>query len=105
LEFECDCGKGTFINSTDNRAYVAHLIPDEEYDAFSDVVDAAIERSGPTPYEKGAACMAWRKFRMPKAWQCYVCGSFYVEDKYGQRHCFRPDTAGVSKHLFKRKEA
>jgi hypothetical protein len=103
IEFTCDCGEGRFVNSTDNRSYVAHLIPDQDYDAFAAVVDEAIEKSGPEPRDKDAACMAWRSFRMPRIWQCYACGSVYVEAEDGSRHRFLPASEAAPKRLFKRK--
>lgn len=103
IEFTCDCGEGQFLNSTDNRSYVAHLIADQDYDEFSTIVDDAIEKSGPTPHDKDAACMRRREFRMPRAWQCYVCGSLYVEAQDGQRHRYDPASDETSKQLFKRK--
>lgn len=103
LVFNCDCGNGAFLSSIDNRSYVAHLIPDQEYDTFSGIVDAAIERSAPTLRDKDAACMAWRAFQMPKAWQCPSCGSLYVEARDGERHRFLPASESTSKQLFKRR--
>jgi hypothetical protein len=103
VEFICDCGEVSFLNSTDNRAYLAHLIPDQEFDAFSAVVDDAIEKSGPEARDKGAACMAWRSFPIPRIWQCYACGSIYVEAEDGNRHRFLPASDAAPKHLFKRK--
>lgn len=103
IEFECDCGEGLFLSSTDNRSYVAHLIADQDYDDFSEAIDSAIERSGPTARDKDAAYMAWRRFHMPRVWQCRNCGSLYVEDKEGNRHTFRPASDEGSKQLFKRK--
>jgi hypothetical protein len=101
LVFQCDCGFG-FRSSTDNRSYAAHVLPDQSYDEFSGLIDDAIEKSGPTPRDKGEACMAWRRFRMPMAWQCPTCGTLFVEDANGQRHRFIPSSAEVSKRLFVR---
>lgn len=103
LAFTCECGEGSFLSSLDNRSYVAHLIPDQEYDDFSAIVDGGIEKSGPAERDKEAACMAWRAFRMPKAWQCPNCGSLYVEARDGTRHRFVPATGSVSRQLFKRR--
>ena len=103
VEFTCDCGEFGFLNSTDNRSYVAQLIPDQEYDAFSEIIDAAIEKSGPTPHNKDAACMAWRTFPLPRAWQCPRCGALYIETHDRQRHRFLPASDEVSKQLFKRR--
>ncbi len=103
LVFQCECGFG-FRSSTDNRSYAAHILPDQSYDEFSGLIDDAVERSGPTPHDKGEACMAWRRFRMRMAWQCPTCGTMFVEDVHGKRHRFIPSSAEVAKRLFARSE-
>jgi hypothetical protein len=103
LVFQCDCGFG-FLSSTDNRSYAAHVLPDQSYDKFWSLIDDAIEKSGPTPREKGDACMGSRSFRMPMAWQCPNCGTLFVEDADGTLHRFTPASAEVSKRLFARSE-
>jgi hypothetical protein len=99
--FQCDCGF-SFLSSTDNRSYVARVLPDQSYDEFSGLIDDAIEKSGPTPRDKADACMAWRRFRMPRAWQCPNCGTLFVAAADGQRHRFLPASADVPKDLFAR---
>ncbi len=81
---------------------MAHILPDGCYDEFSGLVDQSIEMSGPTPRDKDEACMAWRRFRMPKAWQCPNCGTLFIEDASGARFRFIPSYAEVSKRLFAR---
>jgi hypothetical protein len=103
LDFTCDCGDGRFMTGADNLSYMAHLVPDQEYDHFSGMVDDAIEKSGPAPRDKDRACMAWRKYAMLRVWQCYACGSVYVEAPDGAHHRFLPASADVPKQLFKRR--
>lgn len=102
-EFACDCGGSQFITSTDNLSYMAHYVPDQEFDAFSDAVDAAIEKSGPTPRDKDAACMAWRNHPLLCIWQCYACGSVFIQARDGTIHRFVPASDAVPKQLFKRR--
>ena len=102
--FECECGSGRFLTSTDNRSYAAHLLADQDYDAFSQILDDAIEKSGPSRSDKEKACMTWRSFSMPMIWQCPSCGSVYIEDAERQRHRFVPSSSEVSKGLFKRRD-
>jgi hypothetical protein len=99
--FQCECGF-EFLSSTDNRSYAAHVLPDQSYDEFSGLVDDAIEKSGPTPRDKADACMAWRHFRMPMAWQCPTCGSLFVEAADGGLHRFTPASVDASRRLFAR---
>lgn len=103
LDFTCDCGEGRFITATDNLSYRAYFIPDQEYDEFSGKVDDAIEKSGPTRKDKDRACMAWREHTMLCVWQCYACGSVYIESPDGSHHRFVPSSRDVPKRLFKRR--
>ena len=100
-EFTCECGL-PFINSTDNRSFVAHYITDQKYDEFSEIIDDAIEKSGPSPREKEEACMKWREFRMPQIWQCYSCGNLYLEDQTRKRYLYKPESSETPKRIFKR---
>jgi hypothetical protein len=102
LDFTCDCGQGSFMTKTDNLSYMAHFVPDQEYDAFSGMVDDAIEKSGPAAQDKDRACMAWRSYTMLRIWQCYACGSVYIESPDGSHHRFVPASDIASKQLFKR---
>ncbi|MGL6094416.1 MAG: hypothetical protein ACRC7O_01270 [Fimbriiglobus sp.] len=101
MAFWCECGF-TFLSSTDNLSYMAHVLPDQSFDEFSGRVDDAIESSGPSPEDKCRACMGWRAFHLPKAWQCRNCGTLYVEAADGQRHRFAPADAAVSRRVFAR---
>jgi hypothetical protein len=101
IEFTCKCGR-LFLNSTDNRSYVAQYITDQNYDDFSDVIDDAIEKSGESKQEKESACMEWRKFAMPHIWQCHICSSLYVKDYKGNRYHFTPSEVETPKDLFKK---
>lgn len=103
LDFTCECGEGRFTTATDNLSYMAHFVPDQEYDLFSGAVDDAIEKSGPTARDKEAACMAWRSYTMLRLWQCYACGSVYIEGPDGSHHRFLPASEQVPKQLFRRR--
>jgi hypothetical protein len=46
--------------------------------------------------------MAWRRFRIPMAWQYPTCGTLFVEAADGHLHRFTPASAEVSKQLFAR---
>ena len=88
LEFQCTCGFG-FRNSTDHRSYVADLLPDQDRDAFWDLIDAAVENSGPSARNKEQACMDLRAslFRArQQAWQCNQCGRLYLTDASGKAY-------------------
>jgi hypothetical protein len=100
LEFTCSCGATAFLNSSDNRSYVGHLIPDQLWDQFWDDIDAAIERRQPSGEENSKTCMSLRmRLARRLVWQCPGCGSLYVEDDQGRRHRFVPASPEVSKRL------
>jgi len=92
VEFECSCGV-QFINSTDDRRYVARFVPDQDNDAFWDLIDSAVEESGPTPLDKERAVMDLRASLFnnhPYVWQCHGCGIVYISDADGQLHAYSP---------------
>lgn len=99
--FRCECGEGSFLSSTDNRSYTALILADQDYDAFSEQVDRAIETARTIP-QREAACLAWRAFPLPRAWQCPHCGSLYVETPGGTRERFLPAEPSTSRQVFKR---
>lgn len=93
-EFQCSCGFA-FLNSTDNRSYVAHFIADQDLDAFWALIDAAIEQSGPNVADKEQACMNLRSSLLnarQRVWQCGNCCRIYVTDASGKTHGFEPDS-------------
>ncbi len=91
-EFTCSCGQ-PFLNSIDNRSYLARFVADQDYDAFFDLVDAAVEKSGPTPLDKERAVMELRASLFPRhsrIWQCSKCGLVFITDANGNRHAYTP---------------
>jgi len=100
-EFECTCGF-RFLNSTDNRSYVAWLLADQDYDAFWDLIDAAVEKAGPTPLDKERAVMNLRNSLFAshsRLWQCPECGLIYITDAEGNLHAHAP-MGNVPRNLF-----
>lgn len=41
---------------------------------------------------------------MPRLWQCYSCGSIYVETSQGERHLFTPAAPDTPLNLLQRIE-
>jgi hypothetical protein len=101
VQFLCSCGEFTFLNSTDNRSYAAHLVPDQDWDRFWSAIDDTIEKSGPWERDKADACMTLRRFRARMAWQCPKCGALYIEDLEGKAQRFVPESSVVSRRLLK----
>ncbi|HBN74424.1 MAG TPA: hypothetical protein DD473_01120 [Planctomycetaceae bacterium] len=92
VEMTCGCGF-RFLNSTDNRSYVAHWIADQDLDEFWEHIDNAIEKSGPSAFKKEAACMRLRRLLLSARqtiWQCPECGQVRLNDSAGNTHAFQP---------------
>lgn len=92
VEFECSCGF-VFLSVSDRREYQATLLADQDIDRFWDLLDRAIEESGPTAADKERACMDLRislfKARH-EAWYCPNCRQLYLMDPDGNPHAFAP---------------
>jgi hypothetical protein len=101
VRFRCSCGEFSFLDSTDNRSYVAHLIPDQEWDGFWGAIDDAVEKSGSAARDKADACVALRRSRVRMAWQCPRCGGLYIEDPEGRPQRFVPESPAVSRRLLR----
>lgn len=102
MKIQCHCGE-LILDITSGHANKAHVIPDQEWDDLWDAIDAAIEKSGPSPKAKERACMELRILlgRLSRhAWQCGNCGRVYLEQLDRQLQEFRPGSEDVPKELF-----
>ena len=91
MKIQCPCGY-LIPDSTDNLPNKAHFIADQDWDAFWEEVDAAVEKSGPSARQKEAAVMRLRSLRMFRpAWQCPDCGRILVDDPSHTARSFAPD--------------
>jgi hypothetical protein len=100
MKIGCECGF-TIQDGTDNLPHKAHLLPDQEWDAFWIAIDNAIEKSGPSPKEKESACMQLRtrSFGHRLMWQCPQCGRLYIDDAQNNLQCFEPASSSVPKGM------
>lgn len=100
MKIECACG-AHIHDGTDNLAHKAHLMPDQEWDAFWNAVDDAVEKSGPAADDKAAACMRLRmqSFGHRLMWQCRQCGRLYIDDRHHRLQCFAPASESVPKDI------
>lgn len=102
MKIECPCG-ALIHDGTDNLPHKAHFITDQDWDAFWDEVDAAIEKSGPSARDKEAAVMRLRGLRVFRmAWQCSTCGRIHVDDASHEAWSFAPDADDTPKRIFGR---
>ncbi len=103
MKIECACG-ALIVDQTDDLPHKAHVIPDQEWNAVLEAIDAAIEQSGPSAREKEAACMAVRTLLIRtarQAWQCAACGRVYVDDREHHARELVPADDAVPRELFR----
>jgi hypothetical protein len=101
VRFTCACGAFRFLDSTDDRPYAAHFMPEQEWFPFLEAVDEAVEQAGPSPRERADACTALRARRSRQAFQCPECGALYLEDRLGEPHRFLPAAGTAPRDLFR----
>lgn len=90
MKFECLCGRMIY-DITDDHVDKTHLMPDTDWNKFWDSIDAAIEKSGPSPAEKEAACMHLRtRWPFGLMYQCPECRRLYINIKDGGFEIYAP---------------
>lgn len=103
MKIQCACGY-LISDGTDGLPHRAHFIADQDWEAFWDEVDAAVDRSGPSAREKEAACMRLRGLGLFRsAWQCPSCGRLWVDDASHTARPFAPEPGDVPARVFSRK--
>jgi len=102
MKIQCECGVLVY-DGTDGLSHKAHVVPDRLIEQVWDAADFAIEKSGPSPKEKEAACMKFRSVLGSSsrlAYQCSNCGRLFVYDSSRHLHTFVPASPEVSKDVF-----
>lgn len=104
MKIPCTCGY-LIIDQTDYLRHKGYLILDTQWFDFWDAIDAAIEKSGPSPKQKEAAAMKLRREDVFKTlWECANCGKLYIEGK--DKHkliAYSPDSKAYAGVLDKKK--
>ncbi|MDB5337899.1 MAG: hypothetical protein JWN70_3518 [Planctomycetaceae bacterium] len=103
MKINCHCG-ATIPDLTDGQPHKAHFIPDQDWWELREAIDSAIEKSGPSPRQKEAACMQLSTLlsRLSRqAWQCLDCGRVYLEQHDRSLQEFMPGSEAVTKELFR----
>ena len=91
MKIQCPCGE-LVHDAGDGLPNKAHFIADQDWEAFWEAVDAAVERSGPSPRAKEAAVMRLRGLGVfRQAWQCRHCGRLHLDDTPSTVRTFAPD--------------
>jgi len=101
MKIICLCGATIF----DQGAYKAHVIPDLNWDALLQKIDAAIEATSPATAE--ARCMAVRRAIAAAAgsvWQCRSCGRLYFDDEAPRLRSWAPENPERGTRLFDERE-
>lgn len=103
MKIHCHCGE-MILDIVDGQSNKAHFIPDQEWEGLWDAIDAAVEKSGPSPKDKERACMELRSLlgQLARlAWQCDDCGRIYLEQQNRQLRQFLPGSEDTPKELFR----
>lgn len=94
MKIECHCG-ALIVDQTDDLPHKAHLIPDQEWFATLDRIDAeVIEPLAARRLTAEGASMRTRSLligAVRMAWQCRSCGRLYVDDASRELRCFVPE--------------
>jgi predicted SprT family Zn-dependent metalloprotease len=95
MKILCGCGE-RILDQTDGLRDKAHFFADQDWESLMDSIDAAIEKSGPSPQEKERACMDIRSLivRLGRlGYQCSACGSLYLTNRKKDLERFTAETA------------
>lgn len=102
MKIQCPCGF-LISDGADGLPHKARFIADQEWEAFWDQVDAAVEKSGPSAQAKEEACMRLRALAaFRSAWQCRACGRLHVEDASHTPRPFAPEPGDAPRAIFGR---
>ncbi|HEX2204787.1 MAG TPA: hypothetical protein VHG91_15875 [Longimicrobium sp.] len=103
MKIQCPCGHEV-SDGGDALPNKAHFIADQEWDAFWDAVDAAVERSGPSPRAREAAVMRLRGLGLfRQAWQRSQCGRLLLDDTPTTVRVFTPEPGEESARVLGRR--
>lgn len=104
MRIACECGE-ILRDSTDYLADKGHLIPDQEWFATFDAVDAEVINPlaagtlDPQTAHRRARSAIQRHARL--IYQCAACGRLHVAAASGELHCFVPASPSTPKELFR----
>lgn len=98
MKFDCTCG-ASIIDGSDDLPHKAHLIPDQDWFATFDAIDAEVI----APFAAGrmtkdtashlVRAIALRSARL--MYQCRECGRLHVDDHRKQLQSFVPENDEV----------
>ncbi|MBP1967558.1 hypothetical protein [Paenibacillus aceris] len=83
MKINCRCGS-LIIDQTDYHSNKGYIISDQDYFDLLEIIDNAIEKSGPTPKDKERAVMGIRSLIggfQKNVYQCFSCGRIYISTK------------------------
>jgi hypothetical protein len=99
MKITCECGH-LLSDNTDKLPYKAHFISDQDWDAFWDAIDEAIENPGRAANDREARCMQLRRLQLfRRAWQCPTCGRLFVDDQGYNLNVFLPNSTETSRTI------
>src|SRR5262249_20717774 len=98
------CGE-LIVDQTDDLPHKGHLVPDQEWFANYDAIDAeVIDPLADGRLDKRAAYRLARLVISRSSrlmWQCRPCGRLYIDGLDGQLRCFVPEGESVDREVLR----
>jgi hypothetical protein len=104
VKIGCPCG-ASIVDQTDDLPHKGHLIPDQEWFATYDAIDAevidalaSVRLEQPTAYHLAREIIR-RASRL--MYQCRACGRLFIDDLQGDLQCYVPATEETSREILR----
>ena len=106
MKIRCDCGS-IVSDQTDNLPHKGRLIPDQEWLAAFDGIDAVIDDVAGGGTTEEDAYMQIRGILLAATrlmYQCAACGQLFVDDRHHQLHTFQPASSETCKEILRTRD-
>jgi hypothetical protein len=104
MKIPCHCG-AQIIDQSDDLPHKGHVIPDQEWFATLDALDAEIiDVLADGRIDKDAAYQRVRQIvgrAARRIWQCRSCGQLYVDDPRHELQCYVPEGDATAKDILR----
>lgn len=103
MKIRCHCGR-ELLDHGDDLPHKGHLIPDQDWFATCDALDALIDEVALGRSTREAAYHRSRTILSRAArqmWQCRHCGRLYIGDRDRQLRCFHAEGEPIAFELLR----